>query len=76
MMRRMLGCISMIGLLLAGCAGQGAPPTDPERQYADDTSFCRAATLQMVGNPEAFDQCMAARGWPQRPPTPPPRVTP
>jgi hypothetical protein len=57
-------CIGVIGLALAGCASQVAQPTEQEKKYTADTSFCRAVTMEMPEKPEAFDQCMASRGWP------------
>jgi uncharacterized lipoprotein NlpE involved in copper resistance len=73
MIRKMTVCLSVIGLILAGCVNQGAQLTEQEKKYAADTSLCNAATMQIDGEPQAFAQCMALHGWPL--PPPPPRLT-
>jgi hypothetical protein len=75
MIRTITGCLSVmvIGLILMGCASQVAQPTTEEKKYTDDTSFCRASTMDTPEPLEAFAYCMASRGWGERVP-PPPRL--
>jgi hypothetical protein len=75
MIRKMTVCLSVIaiGLILSGCPDRMAQPTPEEKKYADDTSFCRVSTQDVPEQPEAFAVCMAARGWRERVPLPPPR---
>jgi hypothetical protein len=77
MIRTMTGCLKVmvIGLIVTGCASQVTQPTPEEKKYADDTSFCRASTMDRPEPPEAFAQCMASRGWGEKvSPPPPPRL--
>jgi hypothetical protein len=62
-MRKMTVWLGVIGLMLAGCANQGVQLNEQEKKYAADTSLCNAATMRMAGEPRAFAQCMASRGW-------------
>jgi hypothetical protein len=70
MIRKMTVCLSVIGLILTGCANQGVQLNEQEKKYTADTSLCNASTMRMDGEPWAFAQCMASRGWPLRPPSP------
>jgi hypothetical protein len=70
MIRKMTAGLSVIGLILVGCSSYVVQPTAEEKKYADDTSFCRVSTRNIPEWPEAFAQCMAARGWRERVPPP------
>jgi hypothetical protein len=68
MLRKTIVFISMLaGLTLASCASYVAQPNEQQQKYVDDRSFCAGLAQQTVQNLDAFDQCMATRGWPQRP---------
>ena len=68
MLRKTIVSISiLVGLTLTGCVDYIAQPNEQQKKYADDRSFCAGIAQQTPQNLEAFDQCMATRGWPQRP---------
>jgi hypothetical protein len=68
MFRKTIVCLSMLaGLMLTSCEHYIAQPNEQQKKYADDRSVCAALAQQVTQNPEAFNECMTARGWTQQP---------
>jgi hypothetical protein len=68
MLRTTIVSISLLaGLTLTSCVSYVAQPNEQQQKYADDRSFCAGLAQQTSPNLEAFDHCMATRGWPLRP---------
>ena len=68
MLRKTIVSISiLVGLTLTGCVDYIEQPSEQQKKYADDRSFCAGLAQRTPQNLEAFDQCMVSRGWPQRP---------